>query len=121
MTARFDRFDLGLFALGLLGLVPFAALLPGQHPDSAASYDLGRERAVALAREMLERKGYATDDLTPHARLTRAARLLDSLQHDDMTMLVVRIGEDGRMGEDGTNHCDVAARSLDASITPAAR
>src|SRR5690606_14390692 len=34
------------------------------------------------AREALERQGYATDGLTPHARLARASRLLDSLQHD---------------------------------------
>ncbi len=81
MTARFDRLDLGLLALGLLGLVLFAALLPAQHPDGAASYGLGREQAVAAARGVLERQGYATDGLVPRARLTRASRLLDSLQH----------------------------------------
>ena len=82
MTARFDRLDLGLFALGFLGLVLFGALLPAQHPDSAATYALGREQAVEEARDFLEGRGFATDDLVPKARLARVTRLLDSLQHD---------------------------------------
>ncbi len=97
--ARFDTVDLALFALGVVGLALFVWLLPGQHPDSAASYALGREEAVARARDVLERQGYPTDDLTPTARLTRSPRLLDSLQVSLGRPAMIRMLREGG-GED---------------------
>ncbi len=78
--ARFDLIDVGLFGLGLGGLVLFVQLLPGQHPDSAATYALGREAAVEQAEAFLTDQGYATGGLVPVAQLRRETRLLDSLQ-----------------------------------------
>jgi hypothetical protein len=77
---RFDAWDAVLFAFGVLGVLAFAWLLPSQHPDSAASYALGRDEAVDRSQAFLEAQGYATDELTPLARLGRDPRLLDSLQ-----------------------------------------
>ena len=77
---RFDVVDYALFALGVIGLALFVWLLPGQHPDSAASYALGREAATEASRAFLERQGYATEGLVPTARLGRQSGLLDSLQ-----------------------------------------
>ncbi len=78
--SRFDLVDAALFGLGVLGLVLFLYLLPSQHPDSAATYALGREVAVERAEAFLSQQGYDTADLVPNARLRRATRLLDSLQ-----------------------------------------
>lgn len=82
MTPRshFDLVDLVLFGLGVLGLVLFGWLLPAQHPNSAATYALGREAAVEQAGTFLSQQGYSTEGLIPQARLMRATRLLDSLQ-----------------------------------------
>ena len=77
---RFDAWDAALFALGVLGLMLFVALLPSQHPDGAASFELGREQAVEASRTFLEEQGYATEGLAPLAQLVRIPRLIDSLQ-----------------------------------------
>ncbi|MEM1044247.1 MAG: PP2C family protein-serine/threonine phosphatase [Bacteroidota bacterium] len=80
MRTRFDLVDAALFGLGVLGLGLFVYLLPILHPESTATYTLGRETAVERAEAFLAEQGYATDGLVPRARLRRATRLLDSLQ-----------------------------------------
>ena len=90
---RFDSVDYALFALGVLGLILFFWLLPGQHPDSAASYAFGSERAAEAAREFLEGQGYATEGLTPTARLRRQSALLDSLQTSQGRPAAIRLLE----------------------------
>ena len=98
--SRFDVVDYALFALGVMGLALFVWLLPSQHPDSAASYALGREEASEAARAFLERQGYATENLTPVARLARQADLLDSLQASQGRPETIRLlegGEDQRL------------------------
>ena len=75
-----SRSDALLFGAGALGLLLYVLLLPGQHPDSTASYALGEEGAQKAAAAFLARHGYATDSLKAEAELRANDELLDSLQ-----------------------------------------
>src|SRR5690606_20222303 len=117
-------------ALGLTSRVIFdetireetVALRPG---DTLVFYTDGFSEAMDSAKRLYTDERLA-DTVAAHPD-DSAADLLQALvddvvrhagpvdQHDDMTMLVVRIGEDG------TNHRDGATRSLGAPITTAAR
>lgn len=73
--------DALLAVAGVLGLVLYLWLLPGQHPDSAASYDLGEDRAAEIARAFSEENGVRLpDNARQQVTLDRHTALVDSLQ-----------------------------------------
>ena len=80
LKAHLDRADALLFGAALLGLLGYALLLPGQHPDSTATYALGEAGAREAAAAFLAEHGHATDGLDAEAEFQVDTELLDSLQ-----------------------------------------
>ena len=73
--------DLALLLAGVLGVLAYVLLLPGQHPDSTARYAFDAEAAEEHARTFLEAHGYPTGNLDLNqAQFKRNKALVVSLQ-----------------------------------------
>lgn len=81
LRRHFRYFDVLLLAGGVSLLFAYFALLPGQHPDSAAGTTLTREKAIEKGAALVLENGFLLpSSLKSDARLARDTRLLDSLQ-----------------------------------------
>ncbi len=72
------RCDLPLLLLALIGLIVYAAVLPGQHPYGAADFSKGDVEVASEARGLLSDHGFTLQDVRVEPR--EHSTLLDSLQ-----------------------------------------
>ncbi|MFQ5568387.1 MAG: hypothetical protein ACE5G0_01855, partial [Rhodothermales bacterium] len=69
-----------LVGLAVVGGLFYVLLMPGQHPDAAAHFNLGKDGARESADAFLARSGYAVEDTDPDVELRRQTSLLNALQ-----------------------------------------
>jgi hypothetical protein len=74
--------DVLLFVAALVGISCFIFLLPGQHLDSTARYDMDRDQVINRANIFLAELGFTSDQLDISARIERNKDLLASVQGD---------------------------------------
>lgn len=82
VQGQFTRNDVLLLILAVIGCTLFFVLLPGQHPDSTASYELGTEGAVKTAKAFLADNGYLVGGTRSDVQFRRDPDLLVALQQD---------------------------------------
>ncbi len=127
MFRRITRIDLLLLAAAIAGGVLYVVLLPGEHPDVAASYALGETAARQAADAFLAEGGYTVDGYDAPPFLRRDPDLLDALQashgrraarrvllEDGTSIPVFRWSLRYRKAEDAG---DVSLPSLDVRLT----
>lgn len=72
--------DLALLVLGFAGFVSFGILLPDQHPDSSAAFEISSSEAINRANIFLSSQGLHLEGLVVDAHLVRNQELLTDLQ-----------------------------------------